>query len=148
MKVSVVYEPNEQGEYGAYFPGVPGCVTIGKSLKDVRKKAREALVDHLALCIADEEPISPHLSAVPEDVPKGSRTEFLEIDPAEVQARVPSMRRSLEKARRERRSRHIRLNITLPEDLVGRADRYAGHHGETRSGLIAKALEEVLSHET
>ncbi|PKQ20774.1 MAG: hypothetical protein CVT66_03465 [Actinobacteria bacterium HGW-Actinobacteria-6] len=41
-----------------------------------------------------------------------------------------------------------RLNITLPEDVLARADAFAKRERYTRSGLIAAALDAFLSGET
>ncbi len=117
---------------------------MGDSLAEARKMALEAVTDHLALLLADGDAVSPHLAAKPDRTPKGGVVETLEVPEVNVRARVPVMRRSLEQARRKKRVRCLRLNITLPEDLVGRADDYARKHHETRSGLIAQGLEKLL----
>ncbi len=41
-----------------------------------------------------------------------------------------------------------RLNITLPEDLLGRVDAFAKRERYTRSGLIARALEKMITEES
>ena len=38
-----------------------------------------------------------------------------------------------------RRARSVRINITLPADVLSEIDRYAEAHGLTRSGLLARA---------
>ena len=38
-----------------------------------------------------------------------------------------------------------RVNITLPERLLNVLDRYATEHGETRSGLIARATMRYIA---
>jgi hypothetical protein len=40
--------------------------------------------------------------------------------------------------------RAVRVNITLPEDLVGGVDRFAKGHEFTRSGLLAQAAREHI----
>jgi predicted RNase H-like HicB family nuclease len=144
MKVCAVFEPNNEGGYGIYFPALPGCVSIGDTLGEARKMAQEAVTDHIALLLADGEALSPNLASPPRRTPKDAVVEVLDIPDAEVRAVVPLMRRQLTKAREKKRARCIRLNITLPEDLVARADRYADKHHETRSGLIAKGLETII----
>lgn len=39
----------------------------------------------------------------------------------------------------------VKLNITMKEDLLARADSYADENGMTRSGLIALALTQYLN---
>ena len=41
-----VFEPSETG-YGAYFPDLPGCITVGDNIEQTRKNAEEALGLHL-----------------------------------------------------------------------------------------------------
>ena len=144
MKVCAVFEPDGKGGFGVYFPGLPGCVSLGDTLDKARKMAREAVTDHLALLVADGERVSPKVGLSPGRTPKGCTVEVLEIPAAAIHARIPAMRRSIQKARHEHRSSYIRLNITVPEDLVARADVYARRHGRKRSRLIAEALESVL----
>jgi predicted RNase H-like HicB family nuclease len=46
MKYVIVIEKGEEGFWG-YFPDVPGCVTAGATVDDVRENAVEALESHL-----------------------------------------------------------------------------------------------------
>lgn len=144
MKVCTVFEPNGDGGYGVYFPGLPGCISAGDSLAEARRMALEAATGHLALLLADGETVSPAVAAKPARAPKGAVVEILDVPDAEIRAEIPKMQRSLEQARLKHRGKCLRLNITLPEGLVGEADRYAKRHGESRSGLIAEALEALM----
>jgi predicted DNA binding CopG/RHH family protein len=38
----------------------------------------------------------------------------------------------------------MRINITLPEDILTAIDRYAESHGLLRSGFIAKAAKDAM----
>jgi metal-responsive CopG/Arc/MetJ family transcriptional regulator len=38
----------------------------------------------------------------------------------------------------------VRVNVTLPEDLLQAVDRYAEEHGFSRSGLLAKAARHLM----
>jgi len=38
----------------------------------------------------------------------------------------------------------VRLNITLPDRLVYSIDAFAQHHGETRSGFLARTAIEAM----
>lgn len=40
--------------------------------------------------------------------------------------------------------RSVRVNITLPEELLSAVDRYATRTGYTRSGLLAQAVRERM----
>ena len=39
----------------------------------------------------------------------------------------------------------VRLNISLPANLVEQIDAYARSHGETRSGLLARAARQAMA---
>ena len=39
----------------------------------------------------------------------------------------------------------IRVNVTLPEDVLAQIDRYAEAHGFTRSGLLAQAARKLMT---
>jgi hypothetical protein len=44
-----------------------------------------------------------------------------------------------------RPARSIRINITLPADVLGDVDRYAEAHGLTRSGFLARAAKREIA---
>jgi len=56
MKFAVVIE-NENGNYGAYVPDLPGCVAVGSSLKEVKQLIHEAIELHLETMRDDGESI-------------------------------------------------------------------------------------------
>jgi hypothetical protein len=39
----------------------------------------------------------------------------------------------------------VRVNITLPENVLAEIDRYAQAHGYTRSGFLVRAARDVMS---
>lgn len=59
MRYAVIYEPTEEGGYGAYVPDLPGCVAAGESLEEVRSLIREAVELHLSGMREDGSPIPP-----------------------------------------------------------------------------------------
>lgn len=46
MKYTVVFEQGPTS-WGAYVPDLPGCITAGASLEQVRERIREAIEFHL-----------------------------------------------------------------------------------------------------
>jgi predicted RNase H-like HicB family nuclease len=46
MKYAIVIEKGPNS-YGAYIPDLPGCVAVGKTLREVKKLIAEALSMHL-----------------------------------------------------------------------------------------------------
>jgi hypothetical protein len=45
-------------------------------------------------------------------------------------------------------TKSVRLNISLPANLVGEIDRYAAEHHMTRSGFLAKAAQQAMATRT
>ncbi|PPJ47480.1 type II toxin-antitoxin system HicB family antitoxin [Rhizobium sp. KAs_5_22] len=109
-------------DFGVSFPDFPGVVTAGTDLDDARRMAEEALVLHVEGMIEDGEAI-----------PEPSSLEAIMSDPAhrEAVAVLIPLRSAAKKA--------VRLNITLPEDVLREIDAYAEAHGLTRSGFLAQA---------
>jgi predicted RNase H-like HicB family nuclease len=46
-----------EGNLSAYVPDVPGCVTTGRTVEEVRDHMREALTLHLRGLLRDNDPI-------------------------------------------------------------------------------------------
>ena len=46
MRYAIVIEKGE-GNYAAYVPDLPGCVSTGESLEEVEKSIREAIQLHI-----------------------------------------------------------------------------------------------------
>ena len=42
-------------------------------------------------------------------------------------------------------TRAVRVNITLPEDVLAEIDAYAEGHGFTRSGFLARAAKKAMA---
>jgi len=63
MRYAIVIE-GTKGNYGAYVPDLPGCVTIGETLEEVRSLIREAIEFHLDGMREDGTPIPEPSSRV------------------------------------------------------------------------------------
>jgi len=57
MQYAVVIEHSEGSNYSAYVPDLPGCVSTGDSLEEVRDNIHEAIAFHLKGMREDGEPI-------------------------------------------------------------------------------------------
>ena len=115
-------------DFGVSFPDLPGVVTAGTSLDDARAMAEEALALHIEGLIEDGEA-----------VPEPSTLEDVMADPDNRigVAILVSVKTEQAKA--------IRVNVTLPEDVLDQIDRYAEAHGFTRSGLLAQAAKKLIT---
>jgi predicted RNase H-like HicB family nuclease len=116
-----------QSDFGVSFPDFPGVVTAGTTLDDARAMAEEALAFHIEGMVADNEAI-----------PEPSSLEEVMADPQNHDgvAILVAVKTEAPKA--------VRVNVTLPEDVLEQIDRYAEAHGFTRSGFLAQAAKQAM----
>jgi predicted RNase H-like HicB family nuclease len=112
--------------FGVFFPDLPGCTSAGATLQDAVCNAETALQAQIDLA-------AEHGDAVPEP----SELDVIAADPDVVEAARVLVRADVP-------GRSVRVNITLPEDLLAAVDRYAARTGHTRSGLLAQAARERM----
>jgi predicted RNase H-like HicB family nuclease len=117
--------------YGVVFPDFPGCVSGGDTVQEAGAAAIEALSGHVELIAESGDPLpepSPPDAPLPDwlaEVP--GKTVATVLIPIEVPGRTQ------------------RINVSIDEALLARLDRAAAASGETRSGLIARAVREALA---
>jgi predicted RNase H-like HicB family nuclease len=126
-----IISKHEGTDYGVVFPDFPGCITTGETIREAAEMAIEALALHVEGMVEDGEPL-PEPSA-----PNAPLPDWLADLPDHTVARVlvPV----------EIPGRSVRINVSIDESLLARLDRAAAARGETRSGLIALAVREVIS---
>lgn len=56
MKYLIIYEKSSTG-YGAYAPDLPGCIAVGRTLKETKELMRGAIAMHLKAMREDGDPI-------------------------------------------------------------------------------------------
>jgi predicted RNase H-like HicB family nuclease len=117
-------------DYGVSFPDFPGVATAGTSLDDARAMAEEALTFHIEGLVEDGE-------AIPE--PSSLEDVMSDLENRDGVAILVAVRTEAKKA--------VRVNVTLPEDVLEQIDRYAEAHGLTRSGFLAKAAKLAMKEE-
>ena len=129
MRPYIALIHKDQGsDFGVSFPDLPGCVTAGKTLDDARELALEALVLHL-------EGMSEDGEAIPE--------------PSSLEA-IMSIRENREAVAYlvdvpKISSRAVRINVTLPADVLDEIDSFAQSHGLSRSGFLARAAKKMMA---
>lgn len=114
--------------FGVSFPDFPGVVTAGTDLDDARNMAQEALTLHIEGMTEDGEAI-----------PAPSSLEEVMADPGNANGVVILVSVKTEQPKA------VRVNVTLPEDVLDRIDRYAEAHGFTRSGLLTQAAKKLIA---
>jgi predicted RNase H-like HicB family nuclease len=115
-------------DYGVSFPDLPGCVTAGRTLDEAREMAAEALALHL-------EGLAQDAAAIPEP----STLEAIMAD-RENRDAVAMLVEPPKPA-----GKSVRINVTLPADVLEEIDRYVADHGLTRSGFLARAAKKELA---
>lgn len=115
-------------DYGVSFPDFPGVVTAGATLDEARAMAEEALGLHIDGMLEDGEevPTPSGLDKISAD--PSCRDALIMLVPAEARTR-----------------RAVRINVSLPEDVLAKIDRYAASHGLTRSRFLVEAARRAIA---
>jgi predicted RNase H-like HicB family nuclease len=114
-------------DYGVSFPDLPGVISAGSTLDEARDMATEALALHIEGLIEDGEAI-PEPSSL-EDVMANAENK----DGVAVLIAAPATT-----------AKSVRINVTLPSDVLDQIDRYAEREGFTRSGFLAQAAKKAM----
>jgi predicted RNase H-like HicB family nuclease len=115
-------------DYGVSFPDLPGVITAGSTLDEARSMAAEALALHLQGLAEDGE--ATH---------EPSSLEEIMSDPENrdsVAVLIPAPTEQV---------KSVRVNITLPADVLSEIDARAEQEGFTRSGFLAHAAKKLLA---
>lgn len=118
-------------DFGVSFPDFPGVITAGTDLDDARSMAEEALTFHIEGLVEDGQA-----------VPEPSSLESIMSDQANRDGVAILV------AVKSEAKRAVRVNITLPEDVLAQIDAFAEAHGYTRSGFLTKAAKQAIREET
>lgn len=115
-------------DYGVSFPDLPGVVTVGSDLDEARRMATEALAFHLEGLAEDGEAV-PEPSSLEEVMAIAENKDGVAVLVEAPAAEVKS----------------VRVNVTLPADVLGEIDKYAEREGFTRSGFLAQAAKKAMT---
>jgi predicted RNase H-like HicB family nuclease len=115
-------------DYGVSFPDLPGAISAGRTLDEAREMAAEALALHLEGLAADGE-AAPEPSSLEKIMTDAQNKEAVAVLIAVPNAEVKS----------------VRINVTMPADVLDQIDRYAEQEGFTRSGFLAQAAKKAMA---
>jgi len=126
MLFPVVIHKDDDSCYSVSIPDMPGCFTAGESMLEAVSNVQQA-----AECHYFGEPDLP----TPSDMEKWIKEPdykdgvwvMVDIDLSRLQVKAK------------------RVNITIPENLLSRIDRYVLAHHLTRSGLLAQAASRYMA---
>lgn len=119
-----------KSDYGVSFPDFPGVVTAGKDLDDARAMAEEALSFHIDGLREDGEAI-PAASSLDEVMSDPGNRDGVAI--------LVALKTDAIKA--------VRVNVTLPEDVLAQIDKFAKARGLSRSSFLAQAAKKAIERE-
>jgi predicted RNase H-like HicB family nuclease len=114
-------------DYGVSFPDLPGVISAGRTLDEARSMAIEALALHLEGMSADGEAI-PEPSSLEEIMANKENRDGVAVLVDAPMAVAKS----------------VRVNVTLPSDVLNQIDQYAEREGFTRSGFLAQAAKKAM----
>lgn len=114
-------------DYGVSFPDFPGVISAGKNLDEARAMAEEALSFHIDGLLEDGEAI-----------PEPSSLEEVMSDPDNRDGVAILVAVKTEAAK------SVRVNVTLPEDILTQIDKFAKERGLSRSSFLAQAAKKAI----
>jgi predicted RNase H-like HicB family nuclease len=115
-------------DYGVSFPDLPGVITAGSELDEARKMAFEALAFHLA-GLAEDDEVVPQPSSLEEimAISKNKDGVAVLVDASETDVKC------------------VRINVTIPADVLDQINHYAEREGFTPSGFLAQAAKKAMA---
>jgi predicted RNase H-like HicB family nuclease len=129
MRYPVVIHKDRKSAYGVTVPDLPGCFSAGDTLEDALTNTVEAIECHLEGLLLDGDEI-PQAQPVEAHVKNkdyaGGTWALVSVDLSKLASKAK------------------RINITLPERVLTLVDEQAKREGESRSGLLARAVLEYI----
>ena len=126
MLYPVYVHKDPESAWGLTFPDFPGCFSAADEMADLPRMAQEAVE---VFCEGEDGPLpAPSAPDAWQDDERfqGGYWMLIDIDAKRIH------------------SQPMRLNISLPDNLVREIDAYATLHHLTRSGFLAQAAERAM----
>ena len=125
--IAIVHKESKSN-FGVSFPDFPGCITAGNSIDEAKDMAHEALTLHIKGMMEDGE-----------NIPSPSKLEDIMEDPDYSDAAAV-----LIVSISDAKARSVRVNITIPEDILRRIDTVAKKRGMSRSSFLVHAAQNAI----
>lgn len=126
--IAVVHK-DPKSDFGVSFPDFPGCITAGSSIDEAKDMAHDALSLHIKGMMKDGE-----------NIPAPSKLEDIMDDPDYADAAAIII-----VAVSETKPRSVRVNITVPEDMLRKIDEVAKKRGMSRSSFLVHAAQNAIT---
>jgi predicted RNase H-like HicB family nuclease len=126
--IAVVHK-DPKSDFGVSFPDFPGCITAGSSIDEAKDMAHDALSLHIKGMIEDGEniPTPSKLEDIMDDLDYADAAAILIVSVSEV------------------KPRSVRVNITVPEDMLRKIDKIARKRGMSRSSFLVHAAQNAIT---
>jgi predicted RNase H-like HicB family nuclease len=125
--IAVVHK-DSNSDFGVSFPDFPGCITAGGTIDEAKDMAHDALTLHIKGMLEDGEKI-----------PAPSKLEDIMADPDYSDAAA-----ILVVTVSDQKPRSVRVNITVPEDMLHQIDAIAKKRGMSRSSFLVHAAKNAI----
>jgi predicted RNase H-like HicB family nuclease len=127
--IGVVHK-DADSDYGVSFPDFPGCITAGSTIDEASDMAHEALQFHIEGMIGNGY-----------EIPAPSSLESIMADP-DFSDGIAYMVVSVS----DKKSRTVRINVTVPDTVLKKVDEEAKKRGVSRSAFLVDAAQNSISH--
>ncbi len=125
--IAIIHKDSDS-DYGVSFPDFPGCVTAGKTIDEAKDMSQEALSGHIKV-----------MNEFGEMIPEPSSLEKI-ISSPESSDVIAFFIVTI----KDKKSKKVRVNITVPEEDLHQIDSFAKQHGMTRSAFLLKAAQDII----
>jgi predicted RNase H-like HicB family nuclease len=130
MRYPIVIHKDPNSDYGVTVPDLPGCFSAGESIEEALDMVKDAILCYVEGLLLDEESVPlPSPVETYQNHPEYRDGIFMliEIDPSEISGEMK------------------RINITMPERILSRLDKYVAVNGGNRSAILTEAAFNLTS---
>ena len=122
--IAVIHK-DPDSDFGVSFPDFPGCITAGTTIDEAKDMAQEALPFHIKGMLEDGDkiPEPTRLEEITADSDYAGAAAFLVVTVSDV------------------KPRSVRVNITIPEDMLHQIDAAAKKRRMSRSSFLVHAAQ-------
>jgi predicted RNase H-like HicB family nuclease len=125
--IAIIHK-DPKSDFGVSFPDLPGCISAGRTIDEAKEMAQEALSLHIQGMLedGDEVPTPSSLEDVMADPEYSDAVAFLVVSAPESKPKA------------------VRVNVTIPEDMLVKIDAAAKRRNMSRSSYLVQAAKTAM----